>query len=182
MRKSIKRITPYIIIAILLFFVTAVAIFLVFGLKGETKTSGKLDDAESSESITCIAENLSYPYFTYDNADSKSIKITMVFSGNNLASIYLAQEMRYSDKVSAGASEAVNHASMNKVFNTGYGPDAFNASYYIDDNLMRMTLYTEANKLTEDAKKFFLASNTATTKSVLTKNYEAQGFTCKENN
>lgn len=175
--------TLYLISAgMLIFIVLAVAIFLIFGLRGEKKASGAAPGTESTESVTCVAKNLDYPFFTYNKAANKTTKINMIFNNGKLTSIYLAHEMYYANATEAGLSETENHAEMNKNFGSTYNADAFNAKYDIINNMMRMSLYTEANKLTEDAKKYFLASNATIGKNVLMKNYESQGFSCKINN
>lgn len=175
--------TPYLISAgVLIFIVLAVVIFLIFGLRGEKKASGTAPGTESAESVTCVAKNLDYPFFSYDKAADKTTKVNMIFNNGKLASIYFAHEMHYANETEAEMSETENHAEMNKNFGSAYNADAFNAKYDIINSMMRMSLYTEANKLTEDAKKYFLASNTTISKNVLIKNYESQGFSCKNNN
>lgn len=178
MSKNSKSVIPYLVPVIFLALIAGVVIFLLFAMQGEVKTFGDVTENETSESVTCTVGNLDYPFFEYDDTTSKSTKINMIFKKDKLATINLIQEMRYNDSESANKSEILNHISMNKSFGSTYGADAFNADYYVDNTKMRLSLYTEANKLNEDAKKYFLATGTTNTKKVLIKNYETQGFTC----
>ena len=176
-----KKNTPYVIIVGILLVIMLIAIFLFFGLKGETKTSDETMENEKSESVICTIKGLDYPFFSYNKSINENTKITMVFNGKKLGSIYLMHEMLYDNDEIAAVSSTQNHADMNKSFGNTYGADAFNANYHVGDNKMRMSLYTEAKKLDEDAKKYFLATSVDNNKNSLIKNYERQGFTCENN-
>ncbi len=182
MRQSEHKINiSYITIIVILLAIALVAVFLFFGMKGETKISGETTESEKVDSIVCKIRNFDYPYFSYNNSISENTKITATFNGDKLKSIYLIHEMVYNNNQDAAASESRNHADMNKSFGSVYGADAFNANYYTGDNTMRMTIYAETQKLDEDAKKYFLATGTSDDKNSLIENYKKQGFTCKDN-
>jgi len=181
MRKNNRKLISCLIFATTLIAVTTVVIFLIFSMNGNVKKFGISLQDETDESISCTTKDINYPFFTYDNAISKNTEIKMVFNEDRLVSIYLVHEMFYADN-SASASEASNRASMNKSFGSTYGPDAFNANYHTSNTEMRMSLYANAKGLGEDAKKYFLASNTTNVRDSLVKNYQNQGFICRTNN
>ena len=175
-----KKLIPYVIAIGILLAIILIAVFLFYGFKGETKIAEKTIENEKSESITCTINGLEYPFFVYNNATNKAIRVTVTFDGKKLASIYLIHELMYDNEDAAAISETQNHTNMNKSFSTIYGADAFNANYYSDKNTMRMSLYAKANELTEDAKKYFLATGADNSKNSLIKNYQAQGFSCEK--
>lgn len=179
MTKYLKTKTPYIITSIILGIAVLVAIFLIFNsLGGKVKTFGAIKDNEYSESITCFVKNYSYPFFAYYNTDNRKTTLTMTFNDEVLTNIYLVQELYYINNDSPAISATMNHVSMNEAFGAEHGADAFNANYYYNDNLMRMTLYAKSDQLTESARKFFLISNGSLTKNTLINEYRAQGFIC----
>ena len=172
----------WILVAII---AAAVIAGVVYLLQGSTTTTGKNPDPESSISLTCEAENLSYPDFAYNNAVRKTTKIIVIFDNNKLGSISLTHTMYYNDAKSIEDSENQNHVALNLDFGkNGIESDGLNSSYaQLSDN-MRMSLNVTGSELNNKTYKYFLINTDAADIDVATleNNYKAQGFTCKQTN
>lgn len=170
-----------------LLIITAVILIVCFLLSGKETVSGQWLDGESTTSLTCEGKNIDYAFFAYDNADKKETKINATFDGSdNLNSISLRQTMYYDDLAKINASETNNHAAMNISFSeSGLNADAFNATYTMASDSLKMTLYTTSEKLkTSNGEKYFLLSptdKTTPTSTKIKKSYESQGFVCTLN-
>lgn len=176
-KKNIK-VTPIIIIAVCV----AIIIALFFMLKGSTTTSGKYPEDVVSTSLSCSKNDAFYPFFDYDNADSKEIKINATFNQDIIESISLIARLYYSSSDKIVSSEAVNHAAMNKSFGFALGPDALGASYAKLKDAFKMSLFAEKKDINADSARFLLISpdpELPQTMSDYRKNYEQQGYVCK---
>lgn len=163
---------------------TIIVTLFILLLNGKTTTTGSYPDNVSDESLTCTAENIDYPFFAYDNALKKEAKINILFSRDKLKSIALTYSLYYNDSASITASEAHNHATMNKSFATSglKIADAYNAKYAKMENRMQMNLYTTASDFDNIAKKyFFIAEETPIPENIASfkRAYEAIGFKCE---
>lgn len=149
---------------------------------GGTTTRGSYPNNQKNISLHCTARDLTYPFFRYDNANSKSTVINAVFKDANLDSISIVHTLYYSDKKEVEGSEAQNHAAMGiKFAEDGLGSDPFSAHYSKQDDAMSMTLFAQSDELTAKARKYFLIEDNASTNlsvSALTSIYQKQNFTC----
>lgn len=177
--KGGQRIT-LISLGIVLILVSIISIIWFF-LSGQTIVTGDFDKNEYSTSLTCVAENLSYPYFKYDNTIKKETEIKAIFNNDNkIDSISLTQKMYYENADAAKGSEASNHASMNESFSSLLGPDALNVNYYVNDGVMRMSLYASKKEYSINSRKYFLIDAASETLDSIEKNYTNKGFGCEK--
>lgn len=177
--------TKAILIALCVIFVIAILAVVIWRLmQGTETTTGDWAATESNDSLTCEVNNMEYPFFEYDNATKKNTKVNVIFdNADKLSTISLKQTMYYDSASEINASEAFNHAAMNISFqNNGLGADAFNATYTLLEDSMRMSLYANASKINGVSVKYFLLDQEGgTTNYNLTtvqKIYEDKGFKC----
>lgn len=181
-KKKKISITKSVIASVLLTAAAAIVIFLLS--QGSVTTTGQYPDNVSDEALTCTGENITYPHFAYDNAAKKTVEINALFAKGELKSIALTYSLYYNDASSITASEAHNHAAMNKSFAAnGLGKaDAYNAKYARMTDRMQLNLYATTSDFDGVAMKYFLLDNDAlepTTISDYQKAYEAKGLNCK---
>lgn len=172
--------------AIIIGIILAVIIIVLFILllNGKTTTTGNYPDNVSDESLTCTANNIKYPFFTYDNATKKEAEINILFSRDKLKSIALTYSLYYDNQQSITGSEAHNHAAMNISFGkNGMGADALNANYAKLENRMRMSLYANGNEISNiSLQYFFITTNSIPENVAAFKNiYQGIGFKCESN-
>ena len=179
-----KIINIFIIIAIIGVLACCV-VAIILRMNGST-TIVKSDEADlSSETLTCESSSILYPIFSYDNSRTKKLIIISNFYGGKLNAISLEYTLYYDSADLITASEAHNHASMNKSFaNSGLNPDSFSVNYAKMNDSLRTTLYVEGSDLNSASLKYFMIEDDVTLSSLANyqKNYESQGFICKENN
>lgn len=154
-----------------------VAIFYLFS-QNTVITVGEHYKTETSGFLSCIAENLQYPFFTYDNTDSKKTEIKIIFNEDNIESLSLIQTMYYATDREAVGSEAINHGSMNISFGSELGPDALSARYSVFEATMQMTLYIPGKNLNDNTKRYFMINNISDNIVDLKNTYEEQSFSC----
>lgn len=182
MKKDLKMLIPLSIILLAVFIVVMI---LIFQNKQPTIT-GTWAENETSESVTCTADGISYPFFDYDKASGKNAKIDAAFKNDKLSSIFLVYQMYYDEQNLVKTSLNSNNADMGISFSkNGLSPTAFNISFTSFDNTMQMSLYASANELSNASAKYFLIDESVAsryTKDILSKNYEDQGFVCNIKN
>ena len=179
-KKKNKKNTGILIIGTV--FVAIIIILLIFLMQGKTTTSGNYPENVSSHSMTCVVNNVEYPFFTYDKSDSQSTTINMIFSNNKIKNISLIHVMNYSSEEMITGSEAFNHAAMNKSFGSALGPDALGARYSKLDNAMKMSLFADNSEITDISAKYFLIDlDNANSRGMddYKKNYESKKFDCQ---
>jgi len=160
---------------------TAAALMVWFFLKGETVVTGEYEGGERSTSVSCKAEGINYPIFTFDESTGKTTETTVLFSDGEMKSISLIETLNYPDIEASRMSESHNHAAMNISFGAaGLNADAFNANYSPQKDKMLMTLYADADEFNEVSAKYFMANglNKKSTLDEFAKKYAAQGFNC----
>lgn len=161
--------------------VLVVILVILFLLSGRiTINTGA--DSSTVKSVTCEGEGLMYPFFTYDNAKSKSTKIVASMNNNDkLDSINLVYRMEYDNPKQVSESNAVNHVDISKQFAfDSLEYDSFNARFSDLNNVMQMTLYAENRELNGITAKYFLIDGTSVfTINELTKAYNGLGLDCK---
>lgn len=181
-----KKSNTGIIVCLIVFIIAILGLILFFLTRGKTTTSGNYPDNVSDESLVCSGENIDYPFFTYDNAIKKTAEIKALFSNNELKSIALTYSLYYNDVQSITASEAHNHAAMNKSFGEiGLNKaDAYNAKYAKMEDRMQMSLYASGSEIDDTALKyFFIDTNhgeTPNTVADVKAVYEEKGLQCEE--
>lgn len=160
--------------------VLVVVLVILFFLQGDTKITGE-GDVSVVESITCEAEGLWYPYFSYDNSNSKSIKINALFDNRDkLDTISFVYRLGYDDSSMAEQSSASNHAAMAKWFEEdSLGVDSFEIRYSNMGDAMQMEMYAKAQEINGVTAKYFLLNGSnGSNRDALTKNYNDKGLNC----
>ena len=153
-------------------------------MRGEIKVSGKYPEDVKDESIKCTSTTFTYPFFTYGNENSRALTISALFSEGTLKTISLQYELTYDDNTKVVASEAHNHAAMNKSFGgNGLNADALRAHYSKTNDKMIMSLYSNGNELAESQKKYFLLQGVNIDAGIekIKDNYRQLGITCINN-
>ena len=178
--KKKKKNTGILIIGTV--FVAIIIILLIFLMQGKTTTSGNYPENMSDEALSCEANNIDYPIFTYDNAIKKEAKVNILFSKDKIKSISLSYSLYYNDEEKIIGSEAHNHAAMNISFGkNSMGADALNANYAKLEDKMRMSLYASGSDITTITLKYFLI-NTESIPDKITDYediYKDKGFKCE---
>ena len=165
-----------IVVAIIIFGIIIISMF-----RGNTTiVSGHTEEDSKNNSLSCSADNFDYPFFTYNNAVKSTTTVNIIFNEDEVRTISLLQKMSYEEPGQSNASEAVNHAAMNKSFGGTLGSDALNARYMVDDTSMNMSLFLDSKSLFDTAKKYFLIQDNLSGIDEYKTNYEKQGFNCKE--
>ncbi len=178
--KSKKILAPVIIIAIII-----AAIIMTILMRGETKTSGQNPENVIGESLICENQSTIYPFFGYDNARARNLRISANFYKDELDTIALTYTLYYDTPGQIEASEAHNHADMGISFGkNNLGADPFNVHFTKLNDSIRMELYITFKDLTPIAAKYFMIElydeiTLPKTLSEYHRNYKNQNFTCK---
>ena len=97
-KKKTKNTGGAIIIGIV--FVAVIILLLIFLLQGKTTTSGNYPDNVSDKALSCIATNIDYPFFVYDNSYKKEYgarpmrRYIEKYIEDGLASKFISNELR----------------------------------------------------------------------------------------
>ena len=154
--KKKKKSSWMVTVGIVLLLVATMA-FVLFLMNGQTTLMGEFEGKKISETLVCEQEGISYPIFNYDYADSRSLKINVVFESQKLSSISLIYKLDYSTEEAMRQSESLNHAAMNLSFyDDGLGADALNAKYSFLDNSLQMSIYAKRSDLSQKVLKYFM--------------------------
>ncbi len=133
----------------------AVVFLILFLLQGETKYSDSEGSTIKTQSITCVGNNITYPFQTAPG--NGTVKIHAILNDDKLKSISLVYELHYSDPKIVEQETTKLNADMNRAFGAnGLGADALGATYLSLTDLVQMTLYTERKSLNSNSAKFFL--------------------------
>lgn len=169
----------YLFVGVICIVVVVVLVVLLF-LQGDTKITGE-GEVTMSESISCEAEDFWYPFFTYDNSNSKSIKINILFDDNEkMETISIVYRLGYDDEMLAKESKAINHAAMGKLFEAdSIMVDSFESRYSDMGDAMQMDMYARAKEINGVTAKYFLLNGSNNyNRDTLTKNYNDKGLNC----
>lgn len=170
-----------IIICAALVSIIAVVCIILFLTKGSTVVSGSYPENQKSVSLRCSADGFGYPFFRYDESNSKNTKIYVIFYENAVDSISINHTLYYDNIEESTGSEAQNHASMGIHFaEDGLGADPFSAHYSKQQDKMSMTLYAKAQELNNVSSKYFLIKDISVGSSIdeYMEMYKVQGFSC----
>ena len=175
-----NRNTLAIIFSIILI-ITAIVCTLIYFTKGKVTISGSFYGDQQNPSLQCVANDLNYPFFRYDESKGKTTEINAIFYNDKLGSISIMHTLYYDNIDQADGSEAQNHASMGIHFaEDGLGSDPFSAHYSKQQDKMSMTLYARSSELNEVSGKYFLIKGINIDSSMETYEnmYESLGFNC----
>lgn len=157
----------------------AIILILMFFMQGSTIVSGEFPDTKKIESLSCVAENIDYPTFTYDNSKRKTIKVNVTFNNDDLQSISLVHTLYYNNDKEVTDSEALNHAAVNI---DSKAADIFDAHYSKFSDAMTMTMYAERKNINNTNKKYAMLNLIYVDnldKASVKWNYETLGFDCR---
>lgn len=133
-------------------------IFLAWYLSvGEIVITNSRGDVERAHMLSCESEMVSYPFFTYDKAEGRLLKIDAIFENDKLARISLYYKLDYNDASQIQESEVNNHIAMNNAFKEdGLVVDSFGANYSKFFDGLQLSLYAESKDLNGVKEKYFL--------------------------
>jgi len=162
------------------FIVVALILAVLFLMKGSKTFTDDGVDYSMVESITCSNEEMIYPFFKYDNAKTRTIKINMILENNKMDKISLIVNLYYDDVKQIEHSSVENHAAMEQYFyEDSMNASAFDINFSSLDDAVQMVLNARAKDLNGINAKYFLIESVAGyTKETLIKNYNNQGFSC----
>ena len=169
----------YYLIGIICFIVVSVTTIMLL-LQGNTTISGG-GEVLTPESLTCKAEGLWYPFFSYDNSNNKSIKLNILLDDKGkLNTISLEYRLKYDSSELIDKSKAANHAALNLSFgNNSLSPDSFEARFSNMGDVMQLDMYAKVGEINGVTAQYFLINGTNDLKrDTLTKNYNNQGLNC----
>lgn len=137
--------------------IVAIIIVVLSQMIGRTIITKKEGEKKEMHSIACVAENLSYPFFTYDNSEKTELKINATFEDDALSSISLVYILTYKDKDGAIASELKNHIDFEVMIQKeGLRNTTLHSDHKVLDNLYQLTIYNSRNELNETIAKYYL--------------------------
>lgn len=149
--------------------------------KSVYKNSGESKQTQRVESVTCESSTIRYPFFEYDNATGRNLRITASMAGEELRAVSLQYILYYNSADEIINSEAVNHAAMNNHFYVkGLGTDAIGALYAKLSDAMRFSLYQAADTMVESEKEFLLLDKASGySKDSIKEYFEGLGMECE---
>lgn len=165
-----------------LLIVVAVVCLLISLTNGKTTIVNTYDNAKGRDSVVCESNITTYPLFSYDNSDSKTIKINAVFDSDRLISISLVYKLKYSNQSEIRKSESVNHGALNiSLQNEGFNPDAFEAKYSKLEDGLQLSLFASGDEISSKALKYFMLDGLTPsyTQEDFRDIYVSQGFNCE---
>ena len=175
-----KNKSIFILLGFIAISIAIISIFAIF-VNGNVKTVNSPASIETTASLSCTIENFTYPFFTYDKSNSKSVDVSLLFNNGELSSISLTTKMQYNSDKEANISSSQNHAAMNMSFGQELGADALSANYSNNNNTFRMSIYANMSQYNDDTKKYFLVETSSENINDFEYNYVSKEFNCKKN-
>ena len=162
------------------FIIVAVVLLFLFLLQGETKTTGGWHGAETTESLSCKANNLPYPIYESNNVSNSTTQINAIFNSSILDSISLLRKTNYANADIAKIENDALMAAMDTNFGkNGMKAFALNATFSTDINTAQMSLYVKQDGLNNKSMKYFMLDKLPTKIDDYQKAYQAIGFKCE---
>ena len=135
----------------------AILLAILFYSNGTTTIVDGGTEVENQTFIACSSEKVAYPFFSVDGSKSKTLKINVMFDGDELETIMLTYILNYSNSSQAESSRDANHIAMNASFEeNSLPPDYFDAHYSLMGNTMQLVLYARNNNLNGTSANYFL--------------------------
>lgn len=170
-----------LVCGIILIIVSIISLVLFF-LEGETAIDNGSEDIVKSESLSCINEGTSYPFFTYDETVQKNAKVNAIFQGDKLDSLSLIYVLSYDDTKKVNSSININQTTMNKLFvEDGLAFDSLGLYFSkTSNNGVQFGLFTRADEINDISAKYFLldTDEKRLAREELMQNYISKGFNC----
>ena len=174
----------YFLIGILCL-VAAVVLLIIYLLQGRITVTNEGGEIETTESITCTSDKVSYPYFKEDDSKKKDLKINAIFNDNKLDVMTLTYQLSYDDENQAKQASAEHHAELNKQFyEDSMDADSLGTHFSVIKGIMQLSLRAESKEITGVTSKYFLIDNTSGIhkKDSLVKIFSNKGLNCTINN
>lgn len=157
-------------------------LFILFLLNGETKYTDSDPTAEVTKSVTCSSKNVSYPFFTVQNADSRNLEIIVIFDEKDtIDTISLSYSLSFGNPSEADSASTSNSISFSKAISddnlpTDYFDDIFST---VDSNSI-FRIMTGNKKLNGIVAKYFLLDEASFRSSIKTivAEYNKKGLDC----
>jgi len=185
--KSKKKTAKTILIVLIsLILVALVVVGLLLLLNGKTTTSGTKHQNEKSASLICNGTNIDYPKLQKYKNPATETRVTIIFGYDTLASIGLLYTMTYTNESEAESAKTVLTSSLgSEVGKSGLGHSAMNNKFNSRENYLTLNLFSKTDELNDKTAPYYLINTSSKqlsnwTIEDYTKNYQAQGFSCKE--
>ena len=176
--KSLNK-TILVIVGIALSIIAAI-LLLWFLLKGETKTTGEWTSTETTESLSCKANNLPYQVYETSNILNSTTQINATFNNDKISSISLIRKANYANTETAKVENDALIAAMNIDFGkNNMEAFALDATFNVNDNIAQMNLYTNQSDLNDKSAKYFILDDLPSKIDDYQKAYQAKGFKCE---
>lgn len=176
--KALKLISLLLLLLIII-------IIIIWLLRGKTTTTGQYPANVRNEYLTCESSNVAYEKVSSVDSDNKTLKISMIFYGEEtFNSASLQYIMKFDTKDKAYSAEAVSHAQFNKgLAAVGLKSEAFNNKFSLMDETLSVAIHASVSDLNETTADYFLIAANENGEMPLTlldykSNYEKQGFSC----
>lgn len=156
-----------------------VVLLLWFLMRGEIKTAGDWPEDETTESLSCVVEKLTYKFFKSNNIID-NIRINVVFNNNKINSISLVTKTTYPDNDTTRAISDGHEGDMNLSFyDNGMDSYSLGATYSVDNNFAQISLYATSSELNDVSIQYFMLDTLPKNIDEYKKAYANQGFTCE---
>ena len=187
MDKDKKRsINTWLIITSIAFICVAVVCLILFLTQGQTTVTGGYSGLEAQEHLVCESKTTTYPLFSYDNSNGKSMKITATFNDGEMSSIALTYKLNYDTAEEIKKSESSNHGALNTLSqDEGLGPDAYEATYSKLKDGLQLSLYATGSEIDRRSLKYFMLDSLTSTpysQEKIAQAYANQGLKCEISN
>ena len=181
--KSIWSSSLAVLVGTILLIIGAIAIIAYF-LTGKTVTTGEgMDEVRDAVVLSCKSTNFNYPFFRYDNSESKLAVVDVRFNDDKVQSISAKFTLSYDTEKGATDSKLQNQASLGIAFGAdGLTADDLSTGCSIQGNDALISLYANANAYNDVTKKYFFVGDIDIDSSIeeYDRNYQSQGFICTE--
>lgn len=189
MSKKIDRIQKTNVIAIVIGVTVLVMVAILLWISTtsvEKRTVAEGEDGKTStkiekiDAVTCESDTMSYPFFEFDNAVRKNLKIVVSLDERGVRTVDLQYALYYNEPEMIVKSEAANHAAMNNQFyESGLGSDAVGATYSILNDSLQLNLHQTGDKMTAAEGEFLLINGILEyNQANVMRHFEELGMSC----
>ena len=181
--KKEKRDHRFLKLFFFLLFLVFVILVIIWLLRGSKTVSGQYPENLKNESLSCVSNELTYPFTPATVSEDRELKINAVFNGeNHLSSINLSYSLGYQTTEEVVSAEAVAHADFNrKLGKRGFSAGKFNNKFTVLDNRLVVSIYGASGDIVDNTADFFMIDSSSELPKTIRdykKTYEALGFEC----
>lgn len=183
-KKNTRNVVILVVFLALAAGITALLINL-FTEKSSYTSDGVQTTSAVSLYCTTKSKNIPEAFFDVSQADNASQTIKVIFNNKKIDSIFYNAVLIYPDNNKAIAAEAtLNSAYGNYLQANGEDRNLFSPNFSVDGNEVKVSLYTDRDKLSSKLAKVFLIDTSETSldsysSKVLSTLYKTKGFSCE---